>query len=476
MFLTAQILMLALWGSCFAMLFASLPLKKNLLLFFVLAQAFVYCFAAPSYVAYEQQLAGTELGAWYAYAQALCLLVFLPVCLLIYRITGKRAPRNRGRVSPCVNGKMLPLFAIFSCGGAVGYLMILAAFGLLFRRIGHNALAAEYLQLPTLVFLFIRTFDRLLLSLILINYLCARFSSTPSQKRLSVAAFLTTLLVQLMVAGINSRSELINTFALLAIVHFLSEAYERKRSAVRVPIRAIAIVSTCLIGLVFTMKFREQWQGTVRGTLNAVVNDASETREEIAGAIYKVATRLDGVDLIARMGPSLQDDGFSYGRSWYPSVLVTFGYLWDPEGARSIKANLATTPKYYLMYEYAGINEPDYQSCILTDAYGNLGIAGIALAAIVLGFNASAVSRTLASPQSRVGLIFAVIGLQVVAQFEVSLVNHLLFNWLRHAPSSVVLYFLCPLRLERQQRALPVQARNNRLLTYRRVSRPSAAA
>ena len=446
MFLTAHIAVLVLALAAAAVLAGLLPLRKNILFYFLLAQVIVYCFAAPTYVVFADQLAGTELGNWYLYTQILCLTVFVPVMTITYLSTRQQTGTRVHPTTLTVESKRLSPFMLLSCGGTVLYIALLAFYGLLFRRIGHNALAAAYLNLPTLAFAYIRIFDRLLLALVLVNYLAYRYSPGGSQKYLCRISFATTMFAQLAVAGINSRFELINTFSLLAIVHLLNGGSDSRRKTLRLPLGAVIAGGLLVAGLFFTMKFREHWQGTVAGTLHSAMTSASESSEEIKDGLFRVASRLDGIDLVARMGPTLQTQGLSWGRSWYPSFLATFGFLWDAEGARDVKADLATTPKYYLMYEYAGITSPDYQSCVLTDAYGNFGVAGILLAAIVIGAIAGTASRYMVAPPSRLFLLLSIAGLQVVSQFEASLLTLLAFAWARQLPSLFVLLLSCPLR------------------------------
>ncbi|MEM9351984.1 MAG: hypothetical protein AAGA92_03145 [Planctomycetota bacterium] len=421
-------------------------LRRDAFFLFVLAQAVVYCFLAPACVVFDTGLAGSGLGDWYLYAELLCLLVFLPVFVLTHSSVRAWAGKRWAGRALVVNESTLPFFAVISGVGTFVYVFTLLQYDLLFRRIGHQALAAEYLHLPGSAYLIIRTFDRLLLSLVMVSYIAFHFAKTRSNKRLTGSVLAITLCGQLLVVCLNSRFALVVTFALLSAVYMLCESVSQSPRSGKASLRlALAGLAACA-GIAFTVKFRDHWQGTIGETLAAVVSGSGETDGELTGGLLKSASRLDGIDLIARMGPAIAADGASWGRSWYPSVLATVGYLWDAEGAKAIKASLATTPKYYLMYEYAGINQPDYQSCILTDAYGNFRSAGFAIAAIVLATSTAIVSVLLVSPGGRLGFVVAVAGLQVASSFESALLSHMVFDWLRHVPSMVVLYLICPLR------------------------------
>lgn len=472
MHLYAHIAMLLLAGLGPLALAVVLPVRWNSLFYFVLAQASVYCFVAPTYVAIDDGLVGDELGGWYLHSQLLCLLFFLPAMLASYIGVKQRVRRVSPRPGLSVSSARLFPFVVVCSVGAVAYFLLLASNDLLFRRIGHSALAAQYLHLSTPVYLFIRVFDRLLMSLVIVNCLAFRFASGESQKRLAGIGFAVTATVQIVVVSINSRFELINTFALIALVNMIwltTQHRPRRRPPYRVAFAAVLLLSC----LVFTVKFRENWQGTMMATIDAMASNVTEPREKLGDAAYKVAARVDGIDLIARMGPALQEDGFSWGESWRPNLMATVGFLWDAQQARDIKADLGTTPKHHLMFEYAGIDSPDYQSCVLTDSYGNFGIGGMVLAGLVIGGLIAFVGHSLKAPHSRLALFVAVVGLQIVSQFEGSLLELLLLDWIRHLPSVALLHMTCPLQTRCRLRpaARPSLARRpkNRLPKRHRV-------
>jgi hypothetical protein len=210
-------------------------------------------------------------------------------------------------------------------------------------------------------------------------------------------------------------------------------------------LRTIMAVGLTLCGFNFTLNFRDSWSGNIMNSLSLshlVTPNAGFLRND---GLRECCFRLDGIDLTAQMGPDLRARGLSLGESWRPGITILFGYLWDPDVVREIKANLATTPKYVLMYEYAGIDQPDYPSCIITDAYGNFGAMGIAMAGALVGVVCGIGQRFLTNPSNKGELVLGVIAVQLVSMFEGSLLDLLVAAWIRSIPTMVVLYLLAPI-------------------------------
>jgi hypothetical protein len=444
-----------------ALLLGVLPFRRHALLYFVLGQAFVYCFLAPTYSIHLQQAVGTETGSWYLYLQAACLLVFLPPLVLIYAFALRTLGRRGDNRRLSLNVKQIPVLSMFSLASATAYVAALIYYGLLFRSVGHSSLSSQYLNLPLPAFFFIRAYDRLLLSLVILNYLAFLHCRPGPQKYQCWLGFLATLGAQVLVAVLNSRLQLVTTFVLLGSISLLSRA-RRKTSWSSVGWRALA-AGMVLLGMNFTINVREHWQGSLLETVRPALLFRSAIGSSAQEHLDAIAARLDGIDLMAQMGPELSQQGFSCGESWKPGLLATVGYLWDGQRARDIKAELATNPKTSLMYDYAGINRPDYPSCILTDAYGNFGLLGIMGAALMLGVTCAVARGYAVGASSRLQLIVGIVALQIAAHFEGSLLFHVLVGWVQYGPSIVVLYAICPFRKLTTARA--ADCRGARLLS-----------
>jgi hypothetical protein len=144
--------------------------------------------------------------------------------------------------------------------------------------------------------------------------------------------------------------------------------------------------------------------------------------------------------------------------------VVTCGQLFAPEVVNEYKLAMATTAKFYLMREYAGIYLPDYPSCQLTDAYGNLGETGLLLAGLAYGAALALVTRWLRIPASGNQLVAALIGLQIYTHFESDFISLNFLSWVQNAPVLIFLLLVTPVRVIRplptpRNRASPALAR-----------------
>lgn len=443
-----------------------LPVRKHPLYYVLSLQLLIYCFIAPTYSIYSSGTKGTDLGGWYLYLQSLCLVILIPVFLISYRAAGNACRRRMGNSTLTINRFRLTFFNLFCLVSPLAYLLTLAYFGLLFRRIGHGALAEAYLSLPTLVFWSVRTYDRLLLSLVLASYITFRCSQEGRQRKSAWLGFLLTFSVQVIVTAINSRFQLMNTFALLWLVSLACNVREGKKYRIQIPWQKVVMAMLLLLGLNFTLNFRALWQGSFSETFDISLVYTRVSSAEADDAIGDISNRLDGLNLIAQMAPELARTGYSHGSSWYPSILATFGYLWDPEAAREVKASMGTSPKYFLMYEYAGISLVDYPSCMLTDAYGNFGVFGIFAAAIVLGVGCAIIQQLCVSPPTRLWLVVGIVAIQIITFFEGSFLHHLLLGWFQSLPALLILYFICPLKAVRVRCSVSPRNHHSRISTH----------
>ncbi|MBX3424443.1 MAG: hypothetical protein KF688_02075 [Pirellulales bacterium] len=433
----------------------ALPVRKHALFLFVLAQAVVYCFAAPtlnlSYLSVDDPI----LEGWYLKLQFACLVLFIPVLVASYVASVRRLAPVRGGPSLTLNRGMVSFLAIFSLVSSLSCLATLVHYRLLFRSIGHSALAAEYLNLPTFVFLFIRGYDRLLLPLVVTTYLALLRSSPGPERNACRIAFGSTFLVQFVIAALNSRLLLATTILLLGSIRLLIREDQPRVSSRTLAWRAVLGGAVVLVGVNFTINLRHNWRGTLWDSLDVSLLTANSLATESTHVVGDIAARLDGIDLMALMAPELRHRGFSWGESWVPGILATAGYLWDPGRAEAIKADLATTPKYYLMYDYAGIDKADYPSCILTDAYGNFGLVGVVAAAGVLGFICALARQYVANPPTRFAFAAGIVAMQVAAHFEGSFLFHVFLGWLQYAPAAAVLVVVLPFRSARRPQMAP---------------------
>lgn len=154
--------------------------------------------------------------------------------------------------------------------------------------------------------------------------------------------------------------------------------------------------------------------------------------------------RLDCVDLVAQMSPSLERHGLEWGNAWRTPIFMLVGYLIDPGEYMRLKEEAMTTAKAFLLAEHTDIRARDYYSCALTDAYGNFGAVGYLLAAVYFTLATMAIMFAFNSSSGAL-LILGAFGFVHTMTFEAELATHL-FGWIRLLPAVVLLVAINPIR------------------------------
>lgn len=196
-----------------------------------------------------------------------------------------------------------------------------------------------------------------------------------------------------------------------------------------------------------------------RPTPSATEGSQSEEEETVGGSnlgeavsgmlLYRAAVetplslRLNGLDLMARMKPALESEGFAWGRAWEAPIALVYLPILDPPEARRMKLTFDIAAKNYLMRRYTNLDQSDYFSCMLSDAYGNFGFAGIALVGIVLGVAVGLSVRGLTHPRYSFVPLLALFAVSHLFQFEQEFVTAS-FLWIKKLPFLVAVLVINP--------------------------------
>jgi hypothetical protein len=171
-----------------------------------------------------------------------------------------------------------------------------------------------------------------------------------------------------------------------------------------------------------------------------ILGGGSNIGEAVSGMLlYRAAVetplslRLNGIDLMARMKSELESQGFAWGRAWDAPIALIYLPIVDPPEARRMKMSFDIAAKSYLMRRYTDIDQPDWFSCMLTDAYGNFGIPGIALVGLALGAAVGLSTRGLIRPRWSVAPVIALFFVSHLFQFEQEFVTAA-FLWIKKLP------------------------------------------
>jgi hypothetical protein len=191
------------------------------------------------------------------------------------------------------------------------------------------------------------------------------------------------------------------------------------------------------------------------GEAEEIGGTASNIGEAVSGMLlYRAAVetplslRLNGLDLMARMRPSLQTDGYAWGRAWKDPVALVYLPIVDPARARRMKMHFDIAAKNYLMRRYTDLDQSDYFSCMLSDAYGNFGALGIALVGLVLGVALGLSVRGLRGPVNALVAVIALFAISHLFQFEQEFVSATIL-WTKKLPFLAAVLVVNPFRTGR---------------------------
>ena len=416
-----------------------------------------------------------------------CILVFFVVYLLLTRTRALRAPSISRVIEARRPWMELVLFGLFAY--SIVFWVIAIRSNLVYRRVG-NPMVVLQLRLPFIQFALYRTYIEGLLFIVTVVLValvaCRREISLPGR-----AAGFLVLVSAYVYFVINSRLGL--AVALAVGLGVWTTFWRGRRGfwprflvggAVVGALLLYSHATTQRIRLGFGKTGAVTWRAFVPGipvapaAVAEVPGAVTPTPVAVAGgiepsptepppseevatnapdAVYKafffytaeempLAVRLDGIDLIVRMKPNLERDGYAWGKAWEVPFALMYLPLTDPAKAREIKLSLNLAAKTYLMRNYTDIRSADYVSSILTDAYGNFGKLGFALVGLFLAGVCGFVAWTIVRLPGAGWVILGLFAISHVAYFEQEFVQALLL-WGKKLPLLLAFLVANPFRI-----------------------------
>jgi hypothetical protein len=403
----------------------------------VAAQAVVYLLVAPALVVWLDD-PGARRG--YATVQIEQLVFFLIPFFAIYLALA--TPRARSHIVAVeVSAKRMLFLSAAFLAYDITYWVTVARLDLFTRRLGTDVIAELFGQL-SLHELFVLRFHDTTVFLFPALFLVIALRATDRHIRRIGKFLLTVAVASLLVHTLlNSRLQLVvGAFALAVVFMRLRPPLGR-----RVLVKAgstFVLVTLLLMASTYAIRENRDWFGA------AGPDDAAADRLERLGDPSHMANewikRLDCVDLVNTIKPSLSRSGFAKGEAWRVPFYMLFGAFLDSEEYAAVKAEGLTTAKAWLLDRHTMIGLRDYYSCALTDAFGNFGYFGYLLAAFYFAIVILVAERLLYSARPN-ALLLGIALLVHVVVFEAELFTQL-FGWLKFAPAVVALMFLNPIR------------------------------
>lgn len=363
----------------------------------------------------------------YAILQTACLLLFqLPIAFLYFRMQ----PRQLTDVLAVVTTKRRAQITAVGCIILlIWYACIVLKYNIFYARLGTEGSAQFIVSLPFIDFIVYRSYQE---SALLINgVLFILWKIVPKSVTVLSVAFWLNLTFYGSLCLINSRVSVI--FLLITMLSWWLALHKRSNSLPKQILRLFLAAGVLLYLSIVVVNVR-----TLRMDGVSIFRYFDPT--SASGLITKSEgySRIDGIDLMARIRPGIFEKGLAWGEAWKGSYWLVGRFI-DPEGFAASRLTMIENAKGYLMLRYWGWATTDYLSCSLTDMYGNFGAASFI---VICGFYLWAFLFYLGcfwNPTS--GKVF-LMGLFLVTNilvFEGS-TDALLFGWVRKLP--VLMLFL----------------------------------
>jgi hypothetical protein len=421
-----------------ALLAGVLRWPRDFFLGLLYAQALAYLFVAPTVAAAALP---TSTQTRYAFFLWWALPLFCAPCLLCYRWVLARYDRKwcharRFRVRPVPSA----LFAAGTGVLAVGWLWVALTRNLLYRRLGAEGIASAQLDLSLLEFGLYRAFMEFAPFLAIFALVVLRVGRPASWVR---ALWQFCLLLTGALYGLNVliNSRLAGVLFLASLVGvFLITAPDVRR--VR-PERAI-LGLIALLAALYAVRVSENVRDRIASGGSAFDAANLNPAGKIGGGEEGYQLRLNGIDLVALIADNVEAQGPALGQAWAVPLLLQLDPLFRTDLTEQMKRSALTTSKSFLLLQYAGIAEPDYYSCMISDAYGNLGLTGFLLVAIVIAFVCAFATAGVRAAASPAVLLVASFVLSRVLPFEQEFAN-LLFGWVKLTPLLLLTLLVNPL-------------------------------
>lgn len=396
---------------------AWLLLKKRLTLavdFFFLvlyAEILVYLHIAPTL--WMASLA--EDAQWnYSVLQAAALVLFeLPMLWLYFRFSKRRLKSRAITNSLLVDERKQLLLAIATLSLCIAFLFVALRHDIFYIRLGYEGTIDALLGLSLPEYVAYRLFGlagAFLVCMLVISLLIrgrSPESSTARQgqvtvRRLTVAVGVVFLLYQ----GFNSRLHTaVAVLVVLGAIISLGNISLISRKGL-----LLSAVTGLLFwyGYHFALNVRYMY---VNGTLGIGAANPFVSWEAPSD-VDDWRFRLNGIDLMARITPAAEREGFAEGAAWKGIALVlvgqmSLGTVVSSADVAAYKADFLGSPKKYLMDRYLGEDWVDIPSCLLTDIYGNFGLYGFPVAAILVACMCAFVRRALSVASSPLAVILS---------------------------------------------------------------------
>jgi len=154
---------------------------------------------------------------------------------------------------------------------------------------------------------------------------------------------------------------------------------------------------------------------------------------DLAGGPNDLRSRLNGIDLMAQITPAAEREGFAHGEAWRGSAILVVGQIFGRRAVEGMKETFSNSPKVYLMRRYTDLRFVDYETCWLTDVYGNFGFVAFAFLAVLMGYCWVRITRAVSWSPTPFSLVVGLYFIGNLLSFEQEFAA-LSTGWIRPLP------------------------------------------
>jgi hypothetical protein len=421
---------------------SSLVLRRDVFFIAWLIQGVVYLVLSPMIVVMGE---GVSIQNGYLVLIVYSVMLFLVPAILVYR-GARRVTTAQGPVEDCYAITYRRAAVATACLMAYQllYLFVLLRTDSLFRRIGTYEAAQQRASLDPISLLIMRSFELSfmpsLMYLAFIQFALRSQREEVSRARKLMRIPLVSWSSLYVVFGLlNSRSALAFGAVLIGgIVLFY-----RGRSLPKKTWRLVIVGNVLAIyGMLVVVNIRTSG---LDAPLTQILDPLAPLDRHSNDLEHEWVGRLDGIDLMERIGEEAGTTGYAGGQAWSIPAFLSIAQYVIPSAAVDYKIQARTTAKTYLLEKYTHLDPGDYPSCCLTDVYGNFGVWSFPFAGALVGWLFAMAGR-LVQFGNRSSIVL--LGMFLTAHlifFEQEFIN-LLLGWTRLIPGALIFLVLLPLR------------------------------
>lgn len=415
--------------------------------FLLYAQLIIYLHLAPTLWASE--INDFKVRGLYVLLQFGCIFLFELPFLWIYLRVKRRLMANpvASHSAWIFNARDCLRLAALAFILAVAFFGIAESRGILFTRLGEKEKLLSFLSLGPGQFAAYRMFQLTGSFLVCVLAAARLKSKTCTHRSLTWLLTLCVAGIYFLQAIINSREEsLVFLALLLGTILYLGKTQSLSR-------RALWLGLIGALGGMYVLRtsegFRQAYaeEGRIEWRLlNPFISRSGPEDTDLR-------LRLNGIDLMAEIMPAAEREGFAKGDAWKGMAVVALFQYFGSKAAVEYKESYLASPKAYLIQRYTNLGTVDYFSCILTDAYGNFGLLGFPMVALVLAWCCAYSTVAIARPSTPATLVLGLFLAAHMLSFDQQF-SELLLGWVKKTPVLMAVLVVNPWKTIQSVRGL----------------------